>query len=60
MYEAFRAGGPVTLENIETFVDGASVKRTGDLTYSICKEVLDDLHLVPEGKVCNFNFKIVQ
>lgn len=51
--EAFRTGGPVTLEKIDTFVDGASVKRTGDLTYEICKNVLDDLHLVPEGKVCS-------
>lgn len=51
--EAFRNGGPVTLEKIDTFVDGASVKRTGDLTYQICKNVLDDLHLVPEGKVCS-------
>ncbi len=51
--EAFRVGGPVTLEKIDTFVDGASVKRTGDLTFQICKNVLDDLHLVSEGKVCS-------
>ena len=53
MYQAFEAGKPVTLECIDTFVDGASVKRTGDLTFSICKDVLDDLHLVSEGKVCS-------
>ncbi len=52
MYEALKAGHPVTLKNIERFVDGASVKRVGDITFSICKEVLDDMHLVPEGKVC--------
>lgn len=51
--EAFRAGGPVTLEKIDTFVDGAAVKRTGNLTFQICKNVLDDLHLVSEGKVCS-------
>jgi threonine dehydratase len=45
MYEALKAGKPVTLENIERFVDGASVKRVGDLTFSICKEVLDDMRL---------------
>jgi threonine dehydratase len=55
---AFKAGKPVTLDNIESFVDGASVKRTGDLTYPICKEVLDDLHLVPEGKVCSTILKL--
>lgn len=51
--EAFRNGKPVTLDHIDTFVDGASVKRTGELTFQICKEVLDDLHLIPEGKVCS-------
>jgi threonine dehydratase len=25
----------------------------GDLTFSICKNVLDDMHLVQEGKVCS-------
>jgi threonine dehydratase len=53
MFEAFRKGHPVTLENIDRFVDGAAVKRTGDLTFSICKEVLDDLVLVPEGRICS-------
>ena len=33
-------------------MDGASVKRVGDLTYRICREVLDGIAVVPEGKVC--------
>jgi threonine dehydratase len=53
MYEALKAGQPVTLENIERFVDGAAVKRVGDITFSICKDVLDDMLLVDEGKVCS-------
>jgi threonine dehydratase len=52
MYEALKVGQPVTLENIERFVDGAAVKRVGDITFSICKDVLDDMLLVDEGKVC--------
>ena len=52
MYKALKAGHPVTLENIERFVDGAAVKRVGDVTFSICKDVLDDMLLVDEGKVC--------
>ncbi|HKO82492.1 MAG TPA: pyridoxal-phosphate dependent enzyme, partial [Chitinophagaceae bacterium] len=47
MYEALKAGHPVTLANIERFVDGAAVKRVGDLTFAICKDVLDDMRLVP-------------
>lgn len=53
MKKALEAGHPVTLDNIERFVDGAAVKRVGDLTFSICKEVLDDMCLVPEGKICS-------
>ena len=53
MLEALKAGHPVTLGSIERFVDGAAVKRVGDLTFNICQEVLDDMHLVPEGKICS-------
>ena len=58
MYTAFKEDKPVTLKSIDTFVDGASVKRTGDLTFSVCKEVLDDLVLVNEGKVCSVILKL--
>ncbi|MEZ4840610.1 MAG: threonine ammonia-lyase [Flavobacteriaceae bacterium] len=42
----------VNLENIDKFVDGAAVQRVGDITFSICKESLDSILTVPEGKVC--------
>ncbi|MBB6680392.1 threonine ammonia-lyase IlvA [Aequorivita sp. 609] len=41
-----------TLEEIDKFVDGASVKRVGDKTFKVCKNRLDDIILVPEGKIC--------
>ena len=53
MSEAFKAGKPVRLETIDPFVDGAAVRQVGDLTYSICSRVLDEMHLVPEGRVCS-------
>ncbi len=53
MSEAIKAGQPVTLQNIDSFVDGAAVKRVGDITFSICKDVLDEMHLVSEGKICS-------
>lgn len=40
------------LEHIEKFVDGAAVKRVGDLNFAICKQNLDEVITVPEGKVC--------
>ena len=58
MYAALKAGHPVTLENIERFVDGAAVKRVGDITFSICKNVLDDMRLVSEGKICSTILKL--
>lgn len=58
MKAAFDAGQPVTLTSIDRFIDGAAVKRVGDLTYSICKNVLDEMSLVPEGKVCSTILKL--
>lgn len=58
MKAALEAGQPVTLDNIERFVDGAAVKRVGDITFSICKEVLDEMHLVAEGQVCSTILKL--
>ncbi|WP_159019513.1 threonine ammonia-lyase IlvA [Algibacter sp. L3A6] len=40
------------IEHIEKFVDGAAVKRVGDLNFSICKQNLHAMITVPEGKVC--------
>ena len=45
-------GKNTALETIDKFVDGAAVKQVGNITYEICKENLDDIILVPEGKVC--------
>ncbi|WP_143307928.1 threonine ammonia-lyase IlvA [Chitinophaga vietnamensis] len=58
MLRAFENGGPLTLDEIERFVDGAAVKRVGALNYDICKEVLEKMHLVPEGKVCSTILKL--
>lgn len=52
MLTALKAGHPVELETIDKFVDGASVKRVGDHNFGICQKVIDDMHLVPEGKIC--------
>lgn len=58
MTEALKQGKPVTLEKIQKFVDGASVKKVGDLTFPICKEILTDMLLVPEGKVSSTLLKL--
>lgn len=58
MLTAIKAGEPVKLDNIDSFVDGAAVKRVGDATFEICKQVIDDMHLVPEGKICSTILKL--
>jgi threonine dehydratase len=58
MLTAIKAGKPVKLDNIDSFVDGAAVKRVGDATFEICKRVIDDMHLVPEGKICSTILKL--
>jgi threonine dehydratase len=40
------------IENINKFVDGASVQKVGDLNFKICQKNLDDMVTVHEGKVC--------
>lgn len=51
MTEALRVGKPVALESIQQFVDGASVKKVGDIPFAFCKDYIHDMLLVPEGKV---------
>jgi len=52
MKAAIEKGELVELEEIDKFVDGAAVKKAGAMTYEVCREVLDDIVIVPEGAVC--------
>jgi threonine dehydratase len=45
-------GVNTTLDEVEKFVDGASVKRVGDLNFHICKKNLNQMATVHEGKIC--------
>ena len=52
MRKSFDQGEVVSLTEIDNFVDGVAVKRVGELNYKLCKELVDDIVVVPEGKVC--------
>lgn len=52
MKQSFQKGKVVQLDAIDKFVDGAAVQKVGELTFQICKEALDDIVVVPEGKIC--------
>jgi threonine dehydratase len=50
---ALAAGGPVTLPDLDTFVDGAAVRRAGDITYAQVAGSGARLVAVPEGRICS-------
>ena len=45
-------GKVVALEHIDKFIDGAAVKKVGELTFPICNYYLDKMITIDEGKVC--------
>lgn len=49
---ALEAGAPRDLTRLDTFVEGAAVRRAGDLTFAIAQRHRPAMHSVPEGKVC--------
>lgn len=52
MVEALKQGKPTNLPSIDKFVDGAAVQQVGTLTHQISERYVDDIIVVPEGKVC--------
>jgi threonine dehydratase len=53
MAAAVAAGGPVTLAELDTFVDGAAVRRAGSVTYPLIAKSSAELRVVAEGQVCS-------
>lgn len=58
MNQALKNGSPVTLDYIDRFVDGAAVKRVGNLNFKYCSDLLDQMLLIPEGKICTTILKL--
>ncbi len=52
MIEAIKQGNPVTLDEIDKFVDGAAVKRVGQKNFEICNQTLSEVLPIPEGEIC--------
>jgi len=53
MAAALAAGKPVTLPHLDSFVDGAAVRRVGDVTLPLVRAAGVELMSVPEGLVCS-------
>jgi len=53
LHAALAAGHPVTLDHVDTFVDGAAVGRIGDLPFEMLKNVhLSDVLTLSEDRIC--------
>lgn len=55
---SLKKGVNTALESIEKFVDGAAVKKMGDTSFQICKELLYEANTVSEGLVCSTILKV--
>ncbi len=60
MHNSFQHGSPTILDTIETFVDGAAVKQVGSYTFSICRNNISQIEIVPEGKICTTMIDLYQ
>ncbi len=58
MVESLKKNEVVELTTIEKFVDGAAVQKIGQKCFEISKNVIDDMILVPEGRVCTTILKL--
>jgi threonine dehydratase len=50
----------VVLEHLDTFVDGAAVRRAGSVTLPLIAAAGVDMGLVPEGRVCTEMLELYQ
>ncbi|MPQ98885.1 threonine ammonia-lyase IlvA [Modestobacter sp. I12A-02628] len=60
MAAALAAGGPVELADLDTFVDGAAVRRVGDVTFPLVRDCGAELVAVPEGAICTEMLELYQ
>jgi threonine dehydratase len=60
MAAALAAGEPVTLPHVDSFVDGAAVRRVGDVTLPLVKASGVAMTSVPEGLVCSEMLELYQ
>lgn len=52
MKAAFEKGEPVNIGKADIFCDGTAVRQAGDLTFPLCRELLDGIVTVTNDDVC--------
>jgi len=52
MSESLAAGRPITLDHVGIFADGVAVRRVGDETFRLCRELVDEIITVDTDQIC--------
>ena len=52
MYSALKAGKTVDIGTTGIFADGVAVRRVGELTFELCRELIDEVITVSVDQVC--------
>ncbi len=52
MYAAIHAGKPVDIGTTGIFADGVAVRKVGNLTFEMCRELVDEVITVSVDQVC--------
>lgn len=52
MRRSIEAGYPVELSEVGLFADGVAVKRVGDETFALCRDLLDEIVTVDTDAIC--------
>jgi threonine dehydratase len=62
MYQAINNKKPFKIKNPDSFADGASVGKVGDITFDITKNILslDDIKLIDNGLLCHEMINLYQ
>jgi threonine dehydratase len=60
MLRSLEAGHPVTIEIADDFVDGAVVQTPGRLTFEVVRDLVTEVLVVEEGRVCTEQLALYQ
>ncbi|MEJ2603616.1 MAG: threonine ammonia-lyase, biosynthetic [Gammaproteobacteria bacterium] len=52
MSRSLAAGEPVTLDHVGIFADGVAVRRVGEETFRLCRDLVDEMVLVDTDEIC--------
>jgi len=53
MKAAVEHGGPIALQDLDIFCDGTAVQKAGELTYPLCRDLIDEFITVSNEQVCS-------